>query len=237
MVDAKKYSLVFIITIAIFATAFYLNSKLNQSRVAEINAIQDKLSLDIAASETQFNLLPEQSCDGGGDASFSPELGTLIDKLSFMENNLGAENSQVLQLKKYYFLLESKDYLLVKKLSAKCGWHPITILYFYSNNGDCADCEKEGYVLTDLRQTYPEIRVYSFDYNLDFSIISTMRTIFKIHGGELPALVLNGKAVYGFTDEQTVINTVPELKQLVAKRAKEKTSGSLPSTATTTKNY
>jgi hypothetical protein len=71
-----------------------------------------------------------------------------------------------------------KDYLLEWNLSQKCSFKPIYILYFYKNN--CTDCEKQGYALTALREKYPELRVYSFDADLDLSAISTLETIYKV---------------------------------------------------------
>ncbi|OHA79890.1 MAG: hypothetical protein A2675_01465 [Candidatus Yonathbacteria bacterium RIFCSPHIGHO2_01_FULL_51_10] len=210
----KKYVLAFVITAAIFVTALYISNQISAARVNEIAATQDKISLDIAASETQFALLGERSCESVGESTLSDEMGSLAAKLSYTEGRLGSDNPEVLQQKKYYSLLEVKDFLLSKKMTEKCGWKPVTILYFYSNDGDCPDCANEGYVLTHLRQLYPQVRVYSFDYNLDFSIIDTMRTMYHIKG-PLPALVINdAKATYGFQDEDTLINSSPQLKAL-----------------------
>jgi hypothetical protein len=89
----------------------------------------------------------------------------------------------------------------------------VVILYFYSNSGDCADCEKAGYALTALRQTYPSIRVYSFDYHLDLSALTTLEKIEKLNG-TLPAFVVNGKVVYGFQSIEDFQNLIPQLKTM-----------------------
>ena len=74
----------------------------------------------------------------------------------------------------------------------------MTVLYFYSNAGDCADCDKAGYALSYLRDTYPTLRVYSFDYHLSLGALETLIGIEKIRP-EFPAFVINGKQSYGFT--------------------------------------
>jgi len=145
----KKYLLVFFITATIFVTAFTISDNFNKKRLDEISSIQDKIALDIAASETQFALLGERSCDLVGESTLSKEIGSLASKLSYTESELGSDSPEVLNQKKYYSLLQVKDFLLSKKMTEKCGWRPITILYFYSNTGDCVDCTKEGYVLTN----------------------------------------------------------------------------------------
>ena len=103
-------------------------------------------------------------------------------------------DTEVLQLKKAYSLLEIKDYLLMKRLSARCNKKFVFALYFYSNSDKCQDCDKASIILTYLREKYPELRVYSFDYDLDLSAIKTLIAISKITD-TLPAIVIDGKLI------------------------------------------
>ena len=75
----------------------------------------DKISLDILSSETQFSLLTESSCKSIGDNTLSFEVGQLGSKLAYMEEKVGSDNPDFINLKTYYSLLEIKDYLLMKK--------------------------------------------------------------------------------------------------------------------------
>jgi hypothetical protein len=170
-VDYKKYIFSFLITSIIFGTAIYLSNYFGQKKIEEIRNIQDKISIDILSSETQFSLLEESSCEDVGTGSLSTELSNLEAKLSYTENERGVDDPEVQTLKKYYSLLEIKDYLLMNKISEKCKKTPLSIIYFYSNSDSCKDCEREGYVLTRLRETYPDLRVYSFDYDMDMSAV------------------------------------------------------------------
>ena len=71
-----------------------------------------------------------------------------------------------------------------------------------------------GEVLTYLRETYPALRVYSFDYHLDLSALSTLIRLRRLHG-ELPAMVINNRApVYGFNNLDEMQALIPELKTL-----------------------
>ena len=138
----------------------------------------------------------------------SQELNSLAEKLSHTEGQFG-DNIEVVRLKHNYSLLQIKDYLLSKNLSEKCGQRPTFIIYIYSNKGDCPDCEKEGYVLTYLRQTYPLLRVYSFDYNLDLSAVKTLLSIFKIDR-PLPAIILDGNVYNGFKEKEELCALLPK---------------------------
>lgn len=215
--DWRKYLFAFVITAAIFATAIYISNYFGQKKIQEIRSIQDKIAVDILSSETQFSLLEESACtDVSNGTTLSQELGELEDKLSSTENDRGADNPEVLTLKRYYALLEIKDYVLMQKISQKCKTSPVSIIYFYSTDEKCPDCEKEGYVLTHLRQEYPTLRVYSFDYNLDLSAVRTLISINKISlkkENTLPVLIIDGKTYYGFQSVEA-LEQVPSIKKL-----------------------
>ncbi|MCE9644314.1 hypothetical protein K8Q93_03690 [Candidatus Parcubacteria bacterium] len=215
-IDWKKYALVLLITVTIFATALYVSNRLNDRRIDEIRDIGDQISIDILSSETQFSLLAESSCkDLSGQSILSKEINSLAERLSYTEEKLGSDNDEVMKLKRYYSLLEIKDYLLMKKVASKCGVKPITVLYFYSNTGDCAECERTGYVLTALREKYPDLRVYSFDYHLNLSALGTLISIFNIEP-RFPAIMIDDEIFYGFTSLEDIEKEVPELKASLA---------------------
>jgi hypothetical protein len=217
-INWKKYIFSFLITAIIFTTAIYLSNFFAEKKLEEIRNIQDKIAIDILSSETQFSLLAESSCKDIGVGTLSTELGTLEEKLAYTENQRGHDDPEVQTLKKYYSLLEIKDYLLMNKISEKCKKTPLSIIYFYSTDGKCSECEKEGYVLTHLRENYPELRVYSFDYNIDVPAVKTLISIKKIKN-ELPAVIIKDKIYYGFQSVEDLEKVIPELKTLKAKVA------------------
>ena len=229
MIDTKKYIFTFAITLAIFATAFFTSSFFSNKRVESVKSIQDNIAIDILSSETQFSLLGEVPCSNFDESNLSAELSTLGDKLSHTESERGADDEDVIYLKKYYSLLQIKDYILSKKLVEKCGVakKPVFIIYFYSNKGDCVECEKEGFVLTRLKEIYPDLRVYSFDYNLDLAAIDSMKAIYRIKSS-LPALVIEDKTYIGF-------KSIEDLEKLLPARLKTASSSLSTSKGTSTK--
>jgi len=210
-----SYLVAFLITGFIFATALYVSNYFGNVRIAEIRATQDDISTDILSLETQFDLLEEHSCSDIAENTILPsELTSLGDQLSYMEAHGPADQDEVVRLKRLYSLLEIKDYLLMKQIAAKCNLKPVFILYFYSNKGDCTTaCENQGYVLTSLSQTYPQLRVYSFDYNLDLGALQTLISIDDVENNP-PALVINGKTYYGFQSVAAIEKILPQLATL-----------------------
>ena len=212
MFDVKKYILAFVITAVIFGTALWISTTISGRKLDEVKRIEERISIDIASSETQFALLSEISCKDLDDTYLSQELSDLAAKLSFMEINREPDDPELLRLKKVYTLLEIKDYMLAQKIGDKCAREPFSILYFYSNSKDCADCQKEGVALTHLRRTYPSVRVYSFDYDLSLGALQTLISILKVKE-EFPALVIKSEVEYGY-------KTLDELEALLPQSIK-----------------
>lgn len=222
--DWKKYAYTFLITAAIFATAILASNFFNQQRLNEIKNIESRIAVDILSSETQFSLLSELSCRDIGNSFLSRELSNLGDRLSYTEEQRGSDNVEVVNLKRYYSLLQIKDYLLSEQIKDKCGTKTLSIIYFYSNEeGKCEDCSREGLVLTKLRQDYPDLRVYSFDYDLELSALQTLISLYNINPGSyggLPALLIGDKTYYGFRSIDDIKEVIPELKAIDEERAK-----------------
>ena len=229
---AKKYLFAFLITAIIFVLAFLASNYLNEARISEMRSIQDQISIDLQSSETQFDLLGQVSCEDLGNSALSKELNSIADQLSYMEQNRGVDDPEVTTLKQYYSILQIKDYILMQRIGDKCDVKPIFILYFYSNQGDCPECERTGYVLTQMRQDYPELRIYSFDYNLNLSALRTLISLYDVKN-TLPAMVLNGKVYYGFQSTDDIERIIPEIKALRA-TSTSATSTSATSSASTT---
>lgn len=208
-VDWKKYLLVFLITASLFFVAIYLSNYFGNKKIGELKAIQDNIALDILSSETQFSLLSELSCKNIKESALSGELNEMGKKLEWGEENL-SDTDEILYLRKYYSLLEIKDYLLLKNISERCERKYAFILYFYTNVENCENCKKQGFVLSALREKYPTLRVYSFDYSTDLSAVKSMLDIYKIEDTRLPAVVLGDEVLTGF-------RSVEELEEKIQK--------------------
>lgn len=213
-VRLSNYAMAFLITALIFATALYASNYFNNQRIAQIQATQNNIAIDILSLETQFALLAEHSCrDISEDSVLSSEIQTLAQRLSYLESQTGVNEEELIRLKRYYSLLQIKDLLLMQEVANKCDLNPVFILYFYSNLGDCDLCEEQGYALTGLSHTYPQLRIYSFDYNLDLSALQTLREIRNV-GDELPALVIRDETYYGLHTMEDIERLLPELADM-----------------------
>jgi thiol-disulfide isomerase/thioredoxin len=209
--DNKKYIIVLLITVGIFIVVFGLVNFLNNKKIAHVEDLQRKITADLVATETQFELLKTAPCDLlNNNNVLSRELGDFGQKLDLAETNQGSNDQDVIQLKKYYSLLQVKDYLLMEELASKCDTKIDSILYFYRD--DCPDCSKQGFVLTELKKQYPELRIYSFDTDLDFSVIETFSSLYDF-GEVYPAIIVGDTSYQGLQRIPDIMALFPELVQ------------------------
>ncbi len=209
--ELQRYILVFIITLVIFGLAFFMSSIFSNNKIDQLREIQEQISMDILSTETRYALLEQTSCAHSvtsleEEQGLSRELNDLARRLKFMESQLGSEDQDVIFVKKYYSLLQVKDYLLMEKIKDRCGENLFTILYFHQ--GDCDSCQQQSLVLDELVKEYPETRVYWFDKDVNTPAVQTMLSIFSIKQG--PTMVIGDKTYEGFYSFEEIQTIAPE---------------------------
>ena len=219
-----KYLWTLAIALIIFLGITSASNYFDARRLNEIRSVESGIALNILSSETEFALLGETPCENLGNSSLTSELDSLGSRLSYLENTRGITDSEVVQLKQEYSLLEIKDYILMDTMAQKCHTKPTYILYFYSNTDDCRDCQNAGAVLTELRQEYPLVRVYSFDYHTPIAAVKTLTDIFKVKE-QFPALVIHNKPVYGLKSLTDIEKLMPELATIGTSTATSSVTG------------
>jgi hypothetical protein len=211
--DISKYITTFVITALLFGGAFYLSNYFNGKKIQNIKSTEDQIAVDILSSETQFDILKQSSCDQIDGSVLAGDLNTLGGRLSYMAGQMGVDNAEVVQLRKYYSVLQIKDYLLMNIYNTNCHKKPVVIMYFYSN--DCTDCAQQDYVISYLHDTYPSIRIYSFDYNLDLSALKTLISLNKVPD-KMPAIIINGKINSGYMTTEAIEKIIKPLLPVTA---------------------
>ena len=216
------YFWVLLITIGLFSLSLAIGEYINTRRTNELKAQEEKLAIDILSLETQFELLKDASCKVFDRTSLRRELDSLLARLTFMEDQIGEDNPDVFRLKRYYSILQIKDYLITKKVSAECKQNLALILYFYPTKNECDVCRMQDYILKAIRSKYPQVEVYSFDYNIDLPAVKTLITLHSVPENP-PVYDINGKLYSSFSSFEDMENVI---KPLVTPT----------STATSTKN-
>lgn len=229
--NTRRYLYTFIITSAIFFFSLWLSNTFSSKKIQSLRDLESQISVDILSVETRFSLLQKTSCEhiaSNADANtgFNKDLNEVALKVKSLENQLGYFNADVISLKKYYSLLQIKDYLLTKEYHDRCKQNTVSILYFY--DVDCTTCRAQSIILDKIVEDYPEIRVYYFDKTTNTPALDTLSSIFNIK--ENPSLIISDKLYGGYQDLEHIESYIPEIKVW----NKEKAASAASSTTATT---
>jgi len=205
MVDRKKfilrrYLVALILTILIFLIGVMLGGGIANIKIGKLAKLEREMKTRIMDLELQFLLAEEQPCSSELPG-LAEELYQIGGKLNYMERQKGMDDPDVLELKKYYSLLQIRHWLFLKMVKERCKRDLHLILYFYSNEPKkCDRCGDQGIILSYLRKKYPNVRVYSFDVGLDSGAIKTLMKNFDIE--VVPTVVVDGKVLHGFQKKE-----------------------------------
>jgi hypothetical protein len=83
----------------------------------------------------------------------------------------------------------------------RCDLDYTLVIFFYSNSPEnIEESEKQGFVLDYLRKKYGNIKIYSFDADLDMNIIKLLMEINEID--IVPSTVIDDKVYAGFHEKE-----------------------------------
>ena len=204
--NGSRFFLVFILTTFIFLMGLWFGQNMLKSKLSEIEKMQNDFRTETSTLEVEYMFLNQKPCSIINSSELSKELYQMGSRLEFMEGSYGKNNNDVLSLKGYYSLLEMRHWLFLENVRQQCNYDIKTILYFYSNVR-CDRCDEQGYVLTFLRNEYPNLNVYSFDVDIDNSALNMLKEHFNINSFDnLPVIIFGNKTFEGFTPLKTLQN-------------------------------
>ena len=206
-----KYIAAFLISVVIFIFGFLISDYFNNRRFSEINRAKQDFQVQVLSLETQLSYFKDILCADINEDILTHELHLIGEKLQFMENDLGKNHPEVKHLKQYYTLLQIRHYQSSQRLNERCNLNLVHILYFYADRRACPDCQKQGEVLSYLRQKYPLLRIYSFDYQLDLPSLAIVRPrgLTMPQDNYLPIIVIENQSLYGF-------KTIEEIEKILS---------------------
>jgi hypothetical protein len=204
-ISVSLYIVAFVITAAIFCAGLYIGQVMERDNMNSISASLDGLNTRMSSAEIFFL--------SGDSPQFCPvyldELSNIDSEtentgymLEYMENVRGVADPG---LKRKYFLLEAKAYLLSQKSVAECGANFTTVLYFYSNS-NCSRCQEQGNGLMEMKKALGEsVRIYSFDGDLGSPIAKALMNMYNV--SVYPSVVVAGNATHsGFVSHEDLQN-------------------------------
>jgi len=207
-INKGKYLAVFAITTLIFIIGILVGNYFSTEKMKQIDYIGQDLKTDTVAMELQYELIAENPCEHINSTLLADELYEMASKLDYMESRLGEDNRDVIELKKYYSLLELRHWLFMKKTNKECNQSSALILFFYEHDDDCDTCKEQGFILTWVRKNYPDVYVYAFDYSIENAALDTIKRLYSIEG--TPTVVIDKETYNEFMSRREIEKVLQE---------------------------
>jgi len=188
--DKKRYLWALIIGTIIFLLVFLISNGISFLEFQRISNLQDSIAYKIFEDKLSVSFFNQPVCANESFNKISQDLGFQGKIINDLETKFGKNNEQVLQRKKFYSLIELEHFEFVKSRIENCGLSTNTILFFYSNEDKEIEQSKDvGKLLDEVYSRNNNIVIYSFDINLNSSLIKDLVEKYKVKSS--PSLIIN----------------------------------------------
>jgi hypothetical protein len=204
-IKTSRYVSAFAITIVIFLLGFISGGEINEHKLQRIYDLENDIRVESLGNELVFEMISSDLCENVNTTTYTTEITKLGEKLTYMEQIYGYDSAQVHNLKNYYTLLLTRHWIINKEMVEKCNLTKPNVLYFYTNFGDCVDCEDQGLVITNTHRKFPYFNIYAFEFREDNPAINFLKEKFVLSENRLPTVIIDGDVHYGFQSKNTLI--------------------------------
>lgn len=185
----RRYILAVVIATIVFAIGFLITYSISYGEYLRISNIQGELSYRIFQDKIKYSFFKEDICSLDSLTDISEDLAFQGRIINDLETKLGKNDERVLFRKKFYTLIALEHYEFVSELNKKCKSNISIILFFYSNEEkELDESEKVGNILGVVYERNPNVKIYSFDINLDSELIELLKKKYRIE--KSPTLII-----------------------------------------------
>lgn len=181
-----------IIGTLIFATGFLITNQVVYNRDAKVLDTNIDNFYALFEAGIGVDLLKDNVCSV--NFTEKAERGFYFHRrlIADLENTLGKDNERVILQKKIYTIAQAQHLVIKQSQKEKCGLTDTIILFFYSNSESKIDeSERVGSILDSVAYQNDDLLIYSFDVDLDSSIVQDLLVKYNIT--QIPSLVINDK--------------------------------------------
>jgi len=206
-----KYIIAGAITLGIFLLGLFLGLAIEGKRVNYIESIGKKQNLDFSSLQMQYAFIDQLSQEKNCLAvqkTFEQNINNLESTRIRLENfdrDATLNKNELDLLKNEYILAQLRYWLLAERTRELCGADVVSILYFFSDEKECPDCEKQAFVLTYLKKKFKDkLLIFSFDSNFESEpMIPLLKNTYNV--SIYPTIVIEGKPRQSFQDKDTIL--------------------------------
>ena len=209
-----KYIIAGAITLGIFLLGLSLGLVIEGKRVNYIESMSRKQNLDFSSLQLQYAFIDQLSQEKNCMAvqkTFEHNINNLESTRIRLENfdrDATLNKNEFDVLKNEYLLAQIKYWLLAERTRKLCGTDIVTILYFFSDEKECSDCEKQAFVLTYLKKRFKDrLLIFSFDSKFEAEpMIPLLKNTYGVL--EYPTIVIGGIPKSKFQDKNIILKDI-----------------------------
>jgi len=204
-ISRTKYVVAAVITLGIFLLGLFLGLVIENYRLEYIEK-EDKLQkLDYNSLQVLYVYIDQLSQEK--ECSTIPKIYDLsLEHLEesrirleeyTQEARINQEDFEI--LRREYVQAQLRYWLLAQKINSRCDLDIVSILYFFSTEKDCPDCDEQAFILTYLKNLFGEnLLIFAIDSNYETEpLIPLLKRSYNIT--TYPTLVIDDEIYEGFT--------------------------------------
>lgn len=209
-----KYIIAGIITLGVFLLGLFLGLAIEGKRVNYIESLGRKQNLDFSSLQVQYAFIDQLSQEKNCLAvqkTFEHNINSLESTRIRLENfdrDATLNKNELDLLKNEYLLAQIRYWLLAERTRKLCGADIVTLLYFFSDEGECPECEKQAFVLTYLKKLFKDkLLIFSFDSKFESEpMIPLLKNTYNVTN--YPTIVIEGKPKSKFQDKNAILEEI-----------------------------
>ena len=209
-----KYIIAGAITLGVFLLGLFLGLAIEGKRVNYIESVSRKQNLDFSSLQLQYSFIDQMSQEKNCFAvqkTFEQNINALESTRIRLENfdrDATLNKDELDVLKNEYLLAQIRYWMLAERTRKLCGTDIATILYFFSDEKECPDCDKQAFVLTYLKKRFKDkLLIFSFDSKFEAEpMIPLLKNTYNVT--IYPTIVIEGKPKSKFQDKDSILKDI-----------------------------
>lgn len=212
--DTERYLIAALITLGIFLLGLMLGFLVESKRVEYIQYQTKIKSLDFSSLQLQYTYIDqmsqEQNCPAvleAFDQSMQSLEKTRLELENYNENAQLNKNNFDLLLREYT-LAQLRFWLFAKQAKNVCDSETTSILYFFSSQEECSQCDAQAFILTYLKKKFgEELLIFSLDARKEEEpLVRILKKSYNIT--TYPTLIIGNKKFEGLISKAEILNEI-----------------------------
>ena len=209
-----KYIIAGVITLGVFFLGLFLGLAIEGKRVNYIESVSRKQNLDFSSLQLQYAFIDEMSQEKNCLAvqkTFEQNINNLESTRTRLENfdtDATLNKNEFDILKNEYILAQIRYWMLAERTRKLCGSDVVSILYFFSDEKECLDCDRQAFILTYLKKRFKDkLLIFSFDSKFESEpMITLLKKTYNVT--TYPTIIIDGKSRSNFHDKNAILKEI-----------------------------